>query len=127
MKEYLSLHDGSRVSADGVGSLGPDSTRPQSATQSSNESLPNHVSNGGAGAATIDAIQFPCTGWKALQKARSTCPEFSISTILSFFLDSRERDGKPSANFKAVVGDNNPIRLFQAGWLCVQDPAGESG
>ena len=62
-------------------------------------------------------FSFPCTGWKALQKARSTCPEFSISTILSFFLDSRERDGKPSANFKAVVGDNKPIRLIQAGYV----------
>ena len=31
--------------------------------------------------------------------------------------DSRQPDGKPNANFKAVVGDSKPIRLYQAEYV----------
>ena len=64
-----------------------------------------------------DLSQFPSVGWKTLQADRTSCPEFSLATILSLFLDSKQADGQPNANFKAVVGDNKAIRLFQAGYV----------
>ena len=37
--------------------------------------------------------------------------------MLALFLDSREKDSESSANFKCIVGDNKPIRLFQTGYV----------
>ena len=60
---------------------------------------------------------FPAVGWNTLQKARTSCPEFTVQTIMSLFLDTRCSDGEAMANFKAVVGDNKAMRLFQMGYV----------
>ena len=52
-----------------------------------------------------------------MEKARTTCPEFTVQTMLALFLDSRGKDGRASSNIKAKVGDNKPIRLFQTGYV----------
>lgn len=60
---------------------------------------------------------FPAVGWTTLQAGRRQRPEVTISTMLSLFLDSRQADGRPNANFKAIIGDNKAIRLYQAGYV----------
>lgn len=60
---------------------------------------------------------FPTLGWKTLQAGRNLCPEFTIGTILSLFLDGSQADGQANANFKAVVGDSKAVRLFKAGYV----------
>lgn len=60
---------------------------------------------------------FPTLGWKSLQAGRTLCPEFTIGTILSLYLDGRQADGQANANFKAVVGDSKAVRLFKTGYV----------
>ena len=44
-------------------------------------------------------VAFPWKGWNTLQKMRTTCPEFTVQTMLVLFLDSRGKDGRASSNF----------------------------
>ena len=62
-------------------------------------------------------VSFPSVGWSTLQSGRRMCPEFTVETILSLFLNRTTGDGKPTANFKSICGGNKAMRLFQAGYV----------
>ena len=63
------------------------------------------------------SVVFPASGWISVQKARLKRPDISVQTILSFFLNTRCKDGESMANFKAVVGDSKLIRLYEKGYV----------
>ena len=64
-----------------------------------------------------EVFSFPNNGWLTLQRGRTSCPEFTVQTMVGLFLDSVEQVGKSRKDYKRFVGDTKPIRLFKAGFV----------
>ena len=97
-------------------STNADSSKPLSRT-SDRSTLPGGEQTADSEDTSSCVPDFLSVGWSLLQKAKTTCPEFTIQSMLVLFLESWAEDGEACANFKALVGNNKPNQLFKAGYV----------